>query len=233
MIHSMRIHLWISGVMWHSVMTWTHPSLSWDNGLDHLFLLLVQTTTLLVILSVSTSLVYHVIVAGPSPVWSQCSPQLGTLMCCRTVSMVAHSCQWKVSCRIHGHEAPLLVLWKFYFNVIVALSSNLFTPDIIIPGIPTAGDNFNIICRLAGVVERLIGTPLVILSFISLPGGVLGELSQDGSAYIIPRIFNPGETSDVGTYTCAATVISSSGGGFVSTASGILQIRSKCHNIFH
>ena len=37
----------------------------------------------------------------------------------------------------------------------IALSDAVFTPRIIIPGVPTAGDNFNIICRLDGVVERL------------------------------------------------------------------------------
>ena len=109
----------------------------------------------------------------------------------------------------------------------VALSNDLFTPDIIIPGAPTAGDNFNIICRLDGVVERLVSTPSVILTFINPPGGAPGDLSQNSSAYIRPRIFNPGETSDVGTYTCAATVIIPSLGTFLGIANRILQIQSN------
>ena len=110
----------------------------------------------------------------------------------------------------------------------LALSNNLFVPDVIIPGVPTAGDNFNIICRLDGVVERLVGTPMVTLSFSSPPGGAPGDQSQNGSAYIRPRIFNPGRTSDVGTYTCLAVVVPSSGGFFGSTSSKNLQIRSTC-----
>ena len=92
---------------------------------------------------------------------------------------------------------------------------------------PTAGDNFNIICRLDGVVERLVGTATVLLSFVNPPGGTSGDLSQDGLAFIRPRIFNPGKTSDVGTYTCLATVISSLAGFYGSTTSEVLQIQSN------
>ena len=109
----------------------------------------------------------------------------------------------------------------------VALSSDLFTPDIIIPGAPTAGDNFNIICRLDGVVERLVSTPMVFLSFSNPPGGAPGDQSQDGSAYIIPRIFNPGKTSDVGIYSCLVSVIIPSLGTFLGIANRILQIQSN------
>ena len=115
----------------------------------------------------------------------------------------------------------------------VELSNNLFTPDIIIPGILTAGDNFNIICRLAGIVERLVGTPTVSLLFLNPPGGAPEDQSQDGSAYILPRIFNPGKTSDVGIYTCVATVFLPGRGFFVNTASEILQIQSNVTIIFH
>ena len=114
-----------------------------------------------------------------------------------------------------------------YVNIIAALSNNLFTPDIIISGVPTAGDNFNIICRLAGVVERLVGTQTISLSFFNTPGGAPGDQSQDGSAYIIPRFFNPVMTGDVGTYTCVAIVIPSSWGLYGSTSVRILQIRSN------
>ena len=101
----------------------------------------------------------------------------------------------------------------------------LFIPDITIPGIPTARDNFNIICRLDGVVERLVGVPLVSLSFVNSPGGAPEAQSRDGSAYIIQRIFNPGKTSDVGTYSCVTLIISSQG-IILSPASDILQIQS-------
>ena len=109
----------------------------------------------------------------------------------------------------------------------VALSNDLFTPDIIIPGAPTAGDNFNIICKLAGVVERLVGAPTVSLTFINPPGGASGEQFDDGSGHIRPRIFNPGKTSDVGAYTCIATIISPLGGFFGIATSRILQIQSN------
>ena len=107
----------------------------------------------------------------------------------------------------------------------VALSDNLFTPDIIIPGTPTAGDNFNITCRLDGVVERLVGTPTVLLLFSSLPGGgVTGNLFRDGLAYIRQHRFNPGMTNDAGTYACIAAVLSNF--FFFSTSSETLQIKS-------
>ena len=117
----------------------------------------------------------------------------------------------------------ILTNYVLLFNL--ELTDELFAPDIIIPGVPTAGDNFNIICRLDGVVERLVGTPTVILSFINSPGGSPEDQSRDGSAYIIPRTFNPGKTSEVGTYTCAATVIH--GETFADTSFQTLQIRSK------
>ena len=110
----------------------------------------------------------------------------------------------------------------------VALNNDLFTPNIIIPDAPTAGDNFNITCRLDGVVERLVGTPTVILSFNNPPGGVSGDQSRDGLSYIRSRLFNPGKTDDVGTYTCVAVVIPSSGGFFgAASSSGTLQIQSN------
>ena len=116
----------------------------------------------------------------------------------------------------------------FDFIVTVALSNDLFTPDIIIPGAPSAGGNFNISCRLDGVVERLVGTPTVSLVFANPPGGAERDLSQDGLAYIRPRIFHPGKTSDAGNYTCvAAVIILSIGDVFGNTASEILQIQSN------
>ena len=136
---------------------------------------------------------------------------------------VSSNTQLSVAGETHAcfHRIKLIIFFLF-----VALSNVLFTPDIIIPGAPTAGDDFNIRCRLDGVVERLVGTPTVTLSFTNPPGGVSGDQSQDGLSYIRPRFFNPGMTDDVGVYTCLATVIPSSGGFFGSTSSGILQIQS-------
>ena len=98
---------------------------------------------------------------------------------------------------------------------------------------PTAGDKFNIICRLDGVVERLVGTPTVSLSFGNPPGGVSGEQFQDGSAYIRSRTFNPGKTSDVGTYRCFALVDAAAKNFFGGIAIGILQIQSNVTVIYY
>ena len=112
------------------------------------------------------------------------------------------------------------------FVVYVGLSNNLFTPDIIIPGLPTAGDTFSIICKLAGVVERLVSGISVTLSFVSSPGGVSGDQFLNGSVFIKSRMFNPGRTSDSGLYTCVSMIIVN---GDVLTAStnGILPVKSK------
>ena len=112
------------------------------------------------------------------------------------------------------------------FVVYVGLSNNLFTPDIIIPGLPTAGDNFSIICRLAGVVERLVSGTSVILSFVSSPGGVSGNQALIGSVFIKSHMFNPGRTSDSGLYTCVSTIVIN--GNFLTASTNeILQIKSK------
>ena len=113
------------------------------------------------------------------------------------------------------------------FVVYVGLSNNLFTPDIIIPGLPTAGDNFSIICRLAGVVERLVSGTSVILSFVSSPGGVSGNQFLNGSAFIKSRMFNPGRTSDSGSYTCVSTIIVNGGIFYTASTNETLQIKSK------
>ena len=107
----------------------------------------------------------------------------------------------------------------------VALSNDLFTPDITIPGIPTAVDNFNIICRLDGVVERLVGTRLVVVHFIISSGGFSTDLSRDGLAYITSRFFYPGTTVNTGICICHAIVISSLDWVFFSSSSGTLQIK--------
>ena len=141
--------------------------------------------------------------------------------------MVAHSYQWQVSWRVHGYTVYMYFCTISYFNVVV-LSNDLFVPDIIIPGAPTAENEFsNITCRLDGVVERLVDMPTVILSFINPPGGVSGDQSRDGLAYIRPHFFNPVTIDDIGNYTCIAQVISPSGGFFRGVSSEILQIQSN------
>ena len=108
----------------------------------------------------------------------------------------------------------------------IALSNAVFTPRIIIPGVPTAGDNFNIICRLDGVVERLAVTPFAVtLAFSMPPGGMAGNQSRNGSAYIREHILNPLMTSDVGTYRCNASTILSNG-GFLAPIIQVLYIQS-------
>ena len=91
---------------------------------------------------------------------------------------------------------------------------------------PTAGEEFNIACRLNEVVERLVGIHTVSLSFPSPPGGVEGNKSRDGSAYVMRLFFIPVMTSDAGTYGCVSkvTVLSSL---FQSTSNGVLQIQSN------
>ena len=111
-------------------------------------------------------------------------------------------------------------------HIVIGLSSNLFKSDIIIPGLPTAGDNFSIICRLAGVVERLVSGTSVILAFVSSPGGVSGDQALNGSAFTKSRMFNPGRTSDSGLYTCVSTVIVN-GNFLTSSTSEILPVKSK------
>ena len=96
--------------------------------------------------------------------------------------------------------------------IFLALSDAGFTPRVIIPGVPTAGDNFSIICILDGVIERLAVTPLnVTLSFDVSPGGMTGSQSRNGSAYIREHVFNPTRTSDAGVYRCSVPTFLSSG----------------------
>ena len=135
------------------------------------------------------------------------------------------STQLSVAGELESTWLSSILVYLSYFNVTVAIRNDLFVPDIIIPGAPTAGDKFNITCRLDGVVERLVGTPTVLLSFLSPPGGVTGIQFQDGLAYSRSHSFKPGMTDDVGNYTCAASVFLSLG-LFGSTSSRILQIQS-------
>ena len=117
----------------------------------------------------------------------------------------------------------------FIVIIIIALNNAAFTPRVIIPGVPTAGDNFNIECRLDGVIERLAVTPaLVLLTYTSAPGGISGDTLLTGPVRTILRMFNPGMTDDVGMYTCFATVVVLSS-PFIGFSSGLLQIQSMFH----
>ena len=108
-----------------------------------------------------------------------------------------------------------------------ALTGALFTPRLIIPVAPTAGDSFSIICRLDGVVERLVSGPVIILSYIVAPGGLTPPMSRDGLAYIREQVFASGMLSDVGIYRCLASIFDlPNSATFNVFGSGILQIRS-------
>ena len=77
-------------------------------------------------------------------------------------------------------------------------------------------------------MERLAEEPVaVLLLFVNPPGGIDGEMFQNGLTYNRPRIFNPGTTDDVGTYRCRAVVNVTIDVTFISSAIGLLQIRSN------
>ena len=66
----------------------------------------------------------------------------------------------------------------------------------------------------------------VTLSFVMSPGGMTGNQSQNGSAYIKEHVFNPARTSDAGVYRCNVSTILSSI-EFLSYIEEELQIQSK------
>ena len=76
-------------------------------------------------------------------------------------------------------------------------------------------------------MERIVGEYVAMLFRSPIPGGTPGDQSQDGSVYILPRIFNPGMTDDVGTYRCRAIVDTPSGDLFLVQTSEVLQIKSN------
>ena len=87
----------------------------------------------------------------------------------------------------------------------IDLTRELFTPTVIVPRIPTAGEDFTITCRLDGVVERLVvGT--VTLGWFLPPGGTPGMQTRDGTAYTIPLQFTPVMTMNAGTYRCVTEI---------------------------
>ena len=106
-----------------------------------------------------------------------------------------------------------------------ALSSAKILHQLIIPDVPTAGDNFTITCRLDGAVDRLAVTPIVMLNFTYPHGGVSNELIQDGLLYNRKQSFNPGKTSDAGNYTCLATIIIGNK-TLINIAHGLLKMQS-------
>ena len=112
---------------------------------------------------------------------------------------------------------------------VVGLSGKVFTP-VIVPGIPTAGENFNLTCRLAGTVERLV-TGTVTLSFppVSLFTAVTG------APIMVSQKFTPVRTSNAGSYTCDATIRNTpTSGNFLSDeASGELLIQSNVMLLLH
>ena len=115
-----------------------------------------------------------------------------------------------------------------YYIFSSALSNAAFTPHVIIPGVPTAGDYFNIICRLDGVVERLAEGPAAVsLQFVNSPGGVDGDMFQNGLTYTKPHILIPVTTDDAGTYRCRAVVDVTINDTFISSAIGNLLMRSN------
>ena len=87
----------------------------------------------------------------------------------------------------------------------VELTNSLFIPNIISPVTPTAGEDFNMTCRLDGVVERLVMRS-VTLAWSSPPGGVKETQDNNGAAYIRPLTFTPVTTLDASNYQCVAVV---------------------------
>ena len=66
----------------------------------------------------------------------------------------------------------------------------------------------------------------VILSFVSSPGGVSGDQSLNGSAFIKTLMFDHGRTSDSGSYTCVSTTIVN-GDNLTASTNEILHVKSK------
>ena len=66
----------------------------------------------------------------------------------------------------------------------------------------------------------------VILSLVSSPGGVSGDQSLNGSAFIKTLMFNPGITSDSGSYTCVSTIIVN-GDNLTASTNEILEVKSN------
>ena len=106
-----------------------------------------------------------------------------------------------------------------------ALSSAKILHQLIIPDVPTAGENFTITCRLHGAVDRLAVTPIVLLNFTYPHGGVSNKLIQDGLLYTRKQSFNPGNTSDAGNYTCLATIVIGNK-TLINIVHGLLEMQS-------
>lgn len=126
----------------------------------------------------------------------------------------------------------ICILWSLncsFTSADVELSDDVFTPNIVVPDDPIAGDSFNIFCKLDGVADRLVGGIITLVFEEPVPGGMPVNQFQNGSTFVRPHSFNPAMTSDVGMYSCLVTVrnIPSVGGRFFGDASEQLQIRSE------
>ena len=111
----------------------------------------------------------------------------------------------------------------------VALDDGLFTPRFIFLGVPTAGENFNVTCRLDGIVERVVVEEVSVQFRSPIPGMGIQEpnVLRDGPAYIRQVKLNPAMTNDFGSYRCRVIVDVLLGDTFVSpTVIVDLQITS-------
>ena len=87
----------------------------------------------------------------------------------------------------------------------IELTRDLFRPAVTVPGSPIAGEDFNITCRLDGVVERLV-VGIVTLAWFLPSSGTPGIQTRDGTAYTIPLQFTPVVTSNADTYECVVRI---------------------------
>ena len=85
----------------------------------------------------------------------------------------------------------------------IALIDNLFGSAVIVPGTPTAGEDFNITCRLDGVVERLV----VGRVYIFFAGALKHVQTPTGGPVILLQQFTPVTTFAAAIYICAVYVI--------------------------
>ena len=118
-------------------------------------------------------------------------------------------------------------------SCVVALSNNLFTPVIIVPGIPTAGENFAITCRLDGVVERLATRRVTLALFGKVSATVVA--TDIGTPVIVSHQFTPVRTSDAGSFTCDAIIhnIPTSGIFISEILNGELLVQSNVLLLLH
>ena len=106
----------------------------------------------------------------------------------------------------------------------IVLSDHLFEPTVIVPGTPTAGEDFIVTCRLDGVVERLVVGRINLI----LPGANLLGQTPIGTPIVVTQQFTPVTTSDAKLYSCVASVSGTTSGIFFeSTIVGELFVQSN------